>query len=132
MIHRRSIPAAAPLTSEERAFRPHALIVLAQHDRPRTRSECIDGPRPCPFVSCEFHLYAQVTPDGSLELNFPSIPPTRMDLLPHGTCALDLADGGATAEEAADAIGMTRGRVVQLVAQVRPALSARLGRVAAK
>src|SRR5690606_3867534 len=25
--------------------------------KPRTRAECVDGPRPCPFVSCRHHLY---------------------------------------------------------------------------
>ena len=26
--------------------------------RPRTRAECIDGPRPCPHSSCRYHLRA--------------------------------------------------------------------------
>ena len=25
--------------------------------RPKTRAECVGGPRPCPFVSCKCHLY---------------------------------------------------------------------------
>lgn len=123
MDHRRTIPATMPLTEGERAFRAHARLALIDVPRPRTRAECIDGPRPCPFVSCPHHLYLNVSPDGSIELNYPGIPPTRMDLLPHGTCALDVADGGpVTSQEAADAIGMTRGRVVQIVDRARPAL----------
>jgi hypothetical protein len=30
--------------------------------KPRTRVECLDGPRPCPFVSCKHHLYIDVSP----------------------------------------------------------------------
>ena len=26
------------------------------YERPKTRSECVDGPRPCAFVSCKYHL----------------------------------------------------------------------------
>lgn len=26
--------------------------------RPRTRGECADGPRPCPWLSCRHHLFA--------------------------------------------------------------------------
>src|SRR5579883_3471647 len=34
--------------------------LLADHtleDRPRTRAECENGIRPCPYVSCKHHLY---------------------------------------------------------------------------
>jgi hypothetical protein len=24
--------------------------------RPRTRGDCADGPRPCPFIGCRYHL----------------------------------------------------------------------------
>jgi len=29
--------------------------------KPRTRAECVDGPRPCPYVSCQHHLYLDVS-----------------------------------------------------------------------
>lgn len=28
--------------------------------RPRTRAECIDGPRPCPWASCRHHLLLEI------------------------------------------------------------------------
>ena len=28
--------------------------------KPQTRAECVDGPRPCPYVSCKHHLYLDV------------------------------------------------------------------------
>src|SRR6476659_8340628 len=30
--------------------------------RPESREECVDGPRPCPFVSCKHHLSIDVSP----------------------------------------------------------------------
>src|SRR5271170_95860 len=40
--------------------------------RPRTRAECVNGPRPCLFVSCKHNLYLDVNPEtGSIKLNFP-------------------------------------------------------------
>src|SRR5262245_15015702 len=31
------------------------------YDKPRFRAECAEGPRPCPFVSCKYHLYIDVS-----------------------------------------------------------------------
>jgi len=31
------------------------------NERPRSRSECSDAPRPCPFVSCKHHLFLDVS-----------------------------------------------------------------------
>lgn len=80
--------------------------------RPRTRAECVGGPRPCPFVSCEFHLYADVSPrTGSIKLNFPDL---EVDELAE-TCVLDVADrGGATLEEVGRLMNLTR-EAVRLV-----------------
>src|ERR1700722_4277914 len=33
-----------------------------EDERPRSRSECSDAPRPCPFVSCKHHLFLAVSP----------------------------------------------------------------------
>lgn len=47
--------------------------------------------RPCPFVSCAYHLYLDVLPEtGSIKYNFPHLEP---DQIPE-TCALDVADRG--------------------------------------
>lgn len=81
-------------------------------DRPKTRAECIDGPRPCPFVSCKHHLYLDVSPrTGSIKLNFPDLEVWEMA----STCALDVADGGgATLEDVGAILNVTRERVRQL------------------
>lgn len=31
-----------------------------------TRADCIDGPRPCPWVGCRLHLAIEVAEDGTL------------------------------------------------------------------
>ena len=60
-------------------------------DRPRTRAECADAPRPCPWVACKHHLYLDINPrTGSIKINFPDLEPWE---LPH-TCALDVAEQG--------------------------------------
>jgi hypothetical protein len=42
--------------------------------RPRTRGDCKDGARPCPFVSCAHHLYLDVSAEsGAIKLNFPDL-----------------------------------------------------------
>ena len=82
--------------------------------RPKARAECKDGIRPCPFVSCRFHLYLDVNPvTGTLKLNFPGLEVWEMPF----TCALDVADmGGRTLEEVGQILNMTRERVRQLEA----------------
>lgn len=59
--------------------------------RPQTRAECVDGPRPCPYVSCRFNLYLDVEPNGVVRLNFPDLEAEEMK----ESCALDVADRGA-------------------------------------
>lgn len=88
--------------------------VLADSDdlRPRFRSECAEGPRPCPWVSCKFHLYLDVNPEsGSIKLNFPDREVWEMT----ETCALDIADrGGITLEEVGEILNLTRERIRQV------------------
>lgn len=84
--------------------------------RPKTRADCVDGPRPCRFVSCKFHLYLDVS-GLSIKFNFPHIPPEELELMP-ATCALDVADeGGSRLETVALTLSLTRERVRQLEEQ---------------
>lgn len=79
--------------------------------RPRCRADCIDGPRPCPWVGCKWNLYLDVSEHGSLQLNFPEL---EVDQVPNN-CALDLADrGGITLEQVGDVMNVTRERVRQI------------------
>lgn len=47
-----------------------SLPVLDQ--RPRVVGDCVEGARPCPWVSCRFNLLVDQLEDGSLVLNAPS------------------------------------------------------------
>jgi hypothetical protein len=90
----------------------------AEATRPRTRGDCVDGPRPCPWVSCRHHLLTDVDNRGNLSISHPDVLRANGDVdlsaMPH-TCALDVADeGGATLEEAGVMLNVTRERVRQL------------------
>jgi len=84
--------------------------------RPQTRAECIEGPRPCPYVSCRYHLYLDVHPHhGSIKLNFPDIEVEDMT----ESCALDVADrDGLSLEETAAALNVVRERIRQIEVRV--------------
>lgn len=78
---------------------------------PRTRGECIDGPRPCPWVSCKYHLFLDVQPNGSIKLNFPDLEVADLE----HSCTLDLAaKGGMPLEQVAEVINLTKERVRQI------------------
>lgn len=106
--------------------------------RPRTRGECIDGPRPCPWVSCSEHLLhgrLARTANGIAAGQVEGQRMTDDDALawlestPH-TCTLDVADaGGAALAEVADIFGVTRERIRQIETKaqdkVRPSARAK-------
>lgn len=78
----------------------------------KTREDCLAMERPCPFVSCKYHLYIDVHPvRGSIKINFPDLEVWEMN----ETCALDVADrGGITLEEVGEIMNLTRERVRQV------------------
>jgi hypothetical protein len=82
------------------------------YDRPRTRQECLEGPRPCPFVSCKHHLYIDVSArTGAIKLNFPDLEVWDLG----ESCALDVADrGGTTLEDVGAIMNLTRERIRQV------------------
>jgi len=85
-------------------------------ERPRTRGECEEGDRPCPWVACKYHLYLDVNPEtGSIKLNFPDLEVWEMK----ETCALDIADrGGATLEVVGATMNLTRERIRQMEVRI--------------
>ncbi|MBV8979280.1 MAG: DNA-binding protein [Acidimicrobiia bacterium] len=88
------------------------LELPADAQRPRTRGECLDGLRPCPWVRCAHHLYLDVNPEtGAIRFTAPHLEVWEMA----ETCALDVADrGGVTLEAIAQATNVTRERVRQV------------------
>lgn len=88
------------------------ILESLEHLRPAARGECRTASRPCPYVSCKFHLYLDVNPQtGSIKLNFPDLEVWEMS----ETCALDVADrGGITLEEVGALLNLTRERIRQV------------------
>ena len=99
------------LTRDEKRL-AQELIYPEDVERPRTRADCQNMPRPCPFVSCEHHLYLDVNPDsGAIKLNFPQLDVWEMA----ETCSLDVADrGGITLEDVGAILNLTRERIRQV------------------
>ena len=102
-----------------------------QAERPRTRADCVNGIRPCPWVGCRHHLYLDVhAKTGAITLNFPAkddgktarpgdrrgpedsaVPVWR---LKH-SCSLDVADlGGLNGPEMGDLLELTKERIRQI------------------
>jgi hypothetical protein len=92
-----------------------ALELEAGMERPRTRAECKEAPRPCPHVSCRHHLYLDVNPHtGTIKLNFPDLEVWELGV----SCALDVADLGGTAiEQVSELLNVTRERIRQIETQ---------------
>ena len=93
-------------------------------ERPRTRAECVNDPRPCPWVACRHHLYLDINPGtGSIKINFPDLEPWELTT----SCSLDLADaGGITLEEVGSRMNLTRERIRQVEVRGLLELKARL------
>lgn len=93
---RRASPSERPHTESMRELkqsRRHLRLVPAEEpleQRPRTRGDCADAPRPCPWVGCRYHLAYEVSFAGGLKERFPG---KELEELEH-TCALDVADLG--------------------------------------
>jgi hypothetical protein len=83
---------------------------VSEPPRPVVRGECVNGPRPCPYVACRHHLFLEVRRSGGLTLAWPTLDPWD---LPE-TCSLDLADGGGmTLEQVGLRLNLTRERTRQ-------------------
>lgn len=81
--------------------------------RPRTRADCVDGPRPCPWYGCKHHLGIEVNVGvgGGLASLY------HREILPgEASCALDVAErGGVTLDEVGAVMGgLSRERVRQI------------------
>lgn len=113
-LQRSKTIAKKKLTENERAELKD-LLAGVEEDRPSHRSECRHGERPCPYVSCKYHLYLDVNPrTGSIKLNFPGLEVWELT----ETCSLDVADrGGITLEEVGEMLNLTRERIRQVEAK---------------
>ena len=109
------------LTREERAEVEGILLELRNFRKPQTRGECASGPRPCPWVSCKYHLYLDVNPHtGAIKLNFPETEvwdlkrSCALDVIDHGTAGNIQEGTDATLLEIGLALNLTRERIRQI------------------
>lgn len=107
-----SVPMPRSLVQQAAFFEAGAAEYPEEYDRPRTRAECVDGPRPCPFAGCRWNLFLDVSPkSGAIKFNFPELELWEMG----ESCTLDLAErGGLTLESVGAVMNLTRERVRQL------------------
>jgi hypothetical protein len=128
----RKINVQAKTVNVSRVSKRHLTLLASEahgqpgedYDRPRTRGDCADGVRPCPFVSCRYHLFLEVGQNGSIKFNQPDVEVWEMA----ESCAIDIADRGsvaidpeswedrehATLEVVGQVLNITRERVRQL------------------
>lgn len=95
--------------------------------RPRTRGECANIERPCPFVGCRSNLYLDVNEEnGSIKFNFPDKEPEEVE--PNRSCALDIAEhGGGTLEDISTLSNVTRERIRQIEGKALARIRKRAG-----
>ena len=65
-----------------------AELAAAERDRPRTRAECEQVPRPCPYVSCRWNLYLDVDEAGRVIIHDGETPIDERSY----SCALDVIE----------------------------------------
>lgn len=82
-----------------------------QRQLPQNRADCIDDIRPCPYVTCRFNLFLDVTPNGSIQLNYPGQEVWEVD---DCLCALDHAAGKMNLGEIGRCFNLTRERIRQI------------------
>lgn len=113
-LRRGSTISCKALTREEVAFKEMLDDSEYLSDQPVSRAECKCGVRPCPYVSCKYHLYLDVNPEnGSIKFNFPDL---EFDELEE-TCALDIIErGDSTLDLIGRYMNLTRERVRQIEA----------------
>lgn len=120
----RTTPAPRPRRREVRQL---ALPILGERtllvyqdgelaEFPKTRGECVDGPRPCPWVRCRYSLVGEVKDNGALKLYRPDL-----ELEDHAdTCVLDVADRGqAKLEDIGQRLNIVQERVRQIAQKAK-------------
>jgi hypothetical protein len=90
------------------------LMVEMGLSRPKTRGDCAEGPRPCPWVGCRMHIQNPIGIRMGREINInrgngPLSPDDWTEATP--TCALDLIDARYGDEMTLDEIGVVMGGV---------------------
>lgn len=108
--------AVLPLFPErdENGFTDDDILKMHAHERPRTRGDCVNGPRPCPWASCRHNLLIDLKQRHDSQRAPDVIEYGEVDEIGE-TCSLDVADAGeSTLNDIADMHSCTRERVRQI------------------
>lgn len=116
------IPIGRAKRNVERLDKPRRADVLrlrsgwgidASPDRPKTRADCAQVERPCPWISCRMNLFLDVLTSGSILFNHPGKEPHEVPAT--GSCALDIAERGpSTHAEIGKHLNIVRQRSQQI------------------
>lgn len=120
-----------------RSWSDTSALDMAQGTRPQIRAQCSTEARPCPWVSCRYHLALEAT-NTAVHLNGPagqrgrrpslqaSAPATESVpwleqaatslFFASATCALDVADDGPSCEGVERGLGMTKNAATRAIA----------------
>ena len=97
-----------------------AEIAEARAVRPRTRGDCVDAPRPCPWVGCRHHLASEALRLHWRRQSHLRDPRTAEEIAEQvmgleESCSLDVADDGPqTLAHVGDLMRVVRERVRQI------------------
>lgn len=87
---------------------------VKQSSRPKTRGECKGVSRPCPYISCKYNTYLEITDAGNIKILRPHL---KVDEVAE-SCVLDVADRGPQIlDEIGDILNITRERARQIEGQ---------------
>lgn len=110
----------------------NAPLAHIEDTRPVTRADCIGGPRPCPWVSCEHHALLALL-SGEAGARIEDLDAVALVETMPSTCLLDVADAnpdGLTLDEVGALLGVTRERIRQIEAVATVRVRKRAARVA--
>ncbi|MCB2188621.1 MAG: hypothetical protein KQJ78_19545 [Deltaproteobacteria bacterium] len=93
--------------------------------RPTRRAECFQGPRPCPWVGCRWHLAWEVTAVRKLLLAGDTTEAAQAITELRHTCVMDLADTEPGMAEIGRALGVSHQRVDQMINKIIAKLGSR-------
>ena len=83
------------------------------YPRPAKREDCLNNIRPCPWISCKFHMIWMLSKPELKDLSDDGFVDKIMNL--KETCVIDVADRqGSTLEEIGQILGISRERVRQI------------------
>lgn len=116
MARYRDAPTTEEVREIQRKQRRQKALEALDDWRPKTRGDCAEVPRPCPYFGCRYNTAIDLTPQGSIRWRLPNPYTDEPDALEVENCALDVADRGPqNLEQIGVVMGVSRERIRQEV-----------------